>query len=212
MTPNISNHIPPNYSVWQTIELTHKVATDLIKRGIEGDFVECGVAAGNNFGAMMKASDNRRTCVGFDSFQGIPHAGVHDTVQPGIGDIDRDKTGLLESTGVSSHSVEVVRTNLKKWGLIEKRFHLIEGWFQDTIPQNTIEKIALLRLDGDLYESTSVPLKHLLPKVSIGGIVIIDDWNLIGPQKAWGEVSVKYEELTEYGEYGPKYFKITSHV
>jgi O-methyltransferase len=212
MERSISNIIPPNYSVWQTIELTHKVATDLIKQGVQGDFVECGVAAGNNFGAILHASDNRRTCIGFDSFQGIPHAGEHDSVQPGIGDIDPDKVGLLETTGVSSHSVEVVRTNLKKWKLLDKKFKLIEGWFQDTIPQNKIEKIALLRLDGDLYESTAIPLQYLIPKMSIGGVVIIDDWNLIGPQKAWSEVKVKYQEISVYGIYGPKYFKIISHV
>lgn len=213
MKPEISNIIPPNYSVWQTIELTHKVCKDVIKRGVAGDFVECGVASGSNFGAMLHAADNYRTCIGFDSFEGIPYAGKFDTVQPGIeGEIDKTKLGLLETTGVSSHSVENVRTNLKRWNLIHKKFELVQGWFQETVPNNTIEKIAVLRLDGDLYESTAVPLRYLLPKVSIGGIVIIDDWNLMGPQKAWGEMTCGYEEIEEYGVYGPKYFRITNHV
>jgi len=207
MTPHISRIIPPNYSNWQTIENTYQVCRSLIYQNIPGDFVECGVASGSNFGAMLLAAEDKRACIGYDSFEGIPWAGVNDDQQPGIGKIDRDKIGLLESSGVSSHTKEDVLFNIRKWGL-KGNYMLIKGWFQDTIPNNIIFNIACLRLDGDLYESTAIPLKYLLPKVSKGGIVIIDDWNLVGARLAWSEVEIDYVELKELGEYGPKYFKI----
>lgn len=207
MTPRISNIIPPNYSTWHTIEFTHRLCEELIKDNIPGDFVECGVASGSNFGAMLLASGGRRKCIGFDSFEGIPWAGKNDDQQPGIGDIDKANIGKLESSGVSSHSIDDVIFNIRKWNLNDN-YELVKGWFQHTIPYNTIESIAMLRLDGDLYESTAIPLKYLLTKVSKGGIVIIDDWDLSGARKAWSEVSVSYYEIVELGGFGPKYFKI----
>lgn len=196
--PFISKLIPPNYSTWQTIELTYQCAKWVVDNNIPGDFVECGVAAGNNLAAMCKAG---RFGYGFDSFEGIPWAGENDTQQPGIGEIDKSKLGLLESSGITVHTEENVRADFKKWGI--ENYHLIKGWFQDTI-QISIPKLAwisiperrpfkknwtisVLRLDGDLYESTLVCLEHLYPLLSEGGILIIDDWNLEGCRKAFND-------------------------
>lgn len=178
---NISNHIEPNYSTWQTIELTYQCAKYCIDNNIEGDFVECGVASGNNLAAMAKAG---RHAYGFDSFEGIPWAGAKDDQQPGIGKKNKEKEGILESSGITVHSAEDVQSNFERWGL--ENYHLFKGWFQVTVPLwDAPNGIAVLRLDGDLYDSTLVCLEYLYPQLTEGGILIIDDWNLAGCRRAF---------------------------
>lgn len=181
--------VHPVYSTEETLMFTYNVSNKLIKENIKGCFIECGVAAGSQIGAMKQAIiDNKsdKIIYGFDSFKGIPYASKNDNEQPGIGQIDKSKIGILETTGISSHSIESVELNFKNWGLNLENVFLIKGWFQDTIKEKSkeIKDIALLRLDGDLYESTKIPLQHLLKKVVKGGYVIIDDWNLLGCRKA----------------------------
>lgn len=199
--------VHPVYSTEETLNFTYKVSNDLIKQNIEGCFIECGVAAGSQIGAMKQAiMDNKsdKIIYGFDSFEGIPFATKNDTEQPGIGKIDKTKLGILETTGISSHSVESVMENFKLWKLSLNNVFLIKGWFQDTIKDKSkeIDKIALLRLDGDLYESTKIPLEHLFKKVVKGGYVIIDDWNLAGCRKAVlkyiNESEIKYHNEIAY--------------
>lgn len=176
---NISLRIPPNYSTWETIELSYQMAKDMIDKDIPGDWVECGVAAGNNLAAMCAAG---RRGFGFDSFQGIPWAGPNDDQQPGMTEIPEIKEGI--SSGITVHTKANVELDMKKWGI--ENYILIEGWFKDTIPgQRLIKEIAILRLDGDLYESTLIPLVELYPLLSKGGILIMDDWNLAGCRKAF---------------------------
>lgn len=175
---NISNRIEPNYSTWQTIELSYNFAKQMIDENIEGDFVECGVAAGNNLAAMCAAG---RHGFGFDSFEGIPWAGENDDIQPGM-DHKTNNVGLI-SSGISSHSFENVESDMKKWGI--ENYTLIKGWFQHTVPLFGQRPISVLRLDGDLYESTLIPLEYLYSMLSVGGILILDDWNLAGCRKAF---------------------------
>lgn len=175
---DISLRIPPNYSSWETIELSYQCCKDVIARKILGDWVECGVAAGNNLAAMCAAG---RHGYGFDSFEGIPWAGPHDEEQPGMKHPPEIKEG--PSSGVSAHTQENVELDFKKWGL--PNYTLIKGWFIDTLPHNTIDDIAVLRLDGDLYDSTMLSLLFLYHKLSVGGILIMDDWNLAGCRKAF---------------------------
>lgn len=176
--------ITPNYSTQSVFESTYRLTCEVKLKGV---IVECGVASGSNFAQMIKASIDSgidREYYGFDSFQGIPYAGVHDATQPGIGDKDMDKIGLLESSGITVHSKQSVIENLSNWGVYSDKVHLVEGWFQDTLPKNKIKSISVLRLDGDLYDSTYIALKYLYPKVEKGGLIIIDDWQLIGCRKA----------------------------
>lgn len=205
---NISNRIPPNYSSWETIERTHLVCAEAIIEGIPGDFVECGVAAGNNFGAMLSAG---RYGWGFDSFEGIPWAGEFDEQQPGIGEIPKIKEG--RSSGVSAHTLENVVLDLTKWGFKPEQYQLVKGWFEDTLPGCSVKQIAVLRLDGDLYESTYTSLENLLPKLSIGGFLIIDDWNLAGCRQAFSDyvrktrAAFELEVVFSENNNGPRYFK-----
>jgi O-methyltransferase len=161
---------------------------------VPGVVVECGVANGSQVGMMSRAlndaNDPRRFHL-FDSFEGIPMAGPKDTEQPGIGRIQHDVnaplTERLRTSGVSACSADQVKTNLRKWGCFGE-FSYHRGWFQDTVPHfHSTLPIALLRLDGDLYESTMVCLEHLYPLVAPGGLVVIDDYALAGCATAVNE-------------------------
>lgn len=209
ITRNISNVIHPNYSTWETIELTYLFCMEAVINGVPGDFVECGVAAGNNFGAMLKAG---RFGWGFDSFEGIPWKGPNDDQQPGFNELPSVMEG--KSSGISSHTVENVKKDLTKWNIDPSQYALIKGWFEDTIPVSgsLIEKISVLRLDGDLYESTLIPLEHLFPRLSVGGFLIMDDWNLAGCRKAFDDYfkdkPVGETDIAMVYENGsPRYFK-----
>jgi O-methyltransferase len=73
---------------------------------------------------------------------------------------------------------------LERWNLDLNMYEFVVGWFENTIPLNNINKISLLRLDGDLYSSTKVCLDNLHHKVQKGGYVIVDDYALAGARKA----------------------------
>lgn len=178
-------------TVWNTLEL----CLDLFKNNVEGCLVECGVYAGGHPAVMAYAADQageNRAVHLFDSFCGIPVGGPrdHEDITAAVGKGD----GSLVSSGESACSLEQVQRRLKSWGFDPNRFHYHKGWFQDTLPGIDIGKIALLRLDGDLYESTKVCLENLYPSVSVGGYVIIDDWNLQGCREA------VFEYLGKIGE------------
>jgi hypothetical protein len=186
------------YSYEATVEHSYIAAVEMIKKGIAGCFVECGVGAGAQIAAMQLAMLNAgswtlgalRQILAFDSYQGIPLAGPNDAEQPGIGAITHDVNlpikDRLCSSGQTVHSVSQVKSNLSGFGLLRENISFIEGWFQDTLPfyAKSTGPIALLRLDGDLYESTLCCLQELYPNVAAGGIVIIDDYALAGCRKA----------------------------
>lgn len=175
------------YDIAYSFKVTVNHTYDCAMRAPEGLCVECGVGAGAQIGAMLLAG---RTVIGFDSFEGIPMAGPHDTTQPGIG--EHNGSGSLISSGIASHSTDNVLGNLHKSGISADSLTLVKGWFQYTVPEFRGD-IALLRLDGDLYESTKVCLEHLLPQVVKGGIVIIDDYALDGCRKACDEYGLSGE-------------------
>lgn len=199
--------VDPNYSSMEVLQFTYDCVKEILDNNIEGDLVECGVASGNQLGAMQEClivNNQIRTIYGYDSYKGIPYATDKDDEQAGIGEIDRTKLGLLESTGITVHGKESVYYNFNRWGFATENLILVEGWFEETVPVSNHNKIALLRLDGDLYKSTKVCLQHLLSKVSKGGIVIIDDWQLTGCRKAVLEF-VKLKDIIEI--HGIAYFK-----
>jgi O-methyltransferase len=73
-------------------------------------------------------------------------------------------------------SLDHVKSNFSRYGLLDERVHFLHGWFKDTLPNAPIERLALIRLDGDMYSSTMDSLLNLYPKLSVGGYVIIDDY------------------------------------
>jgi O-methyltransferase len=76
-------------------------------------------------------------------------------------------------------SLEEVQKTFRKYGLLDDQVRFLKGWFKDTLPAAPIERLAVIRLDGDMYESTMQGLEALYPKLSIGGFIILDDWELI---------------------------------
>ena len=191
MDNRIENISQAAYSFKQTLYNSYDSVIRVVSTNIEGDLVECGVAAGSQIAcfqlALMDKNElDKRKIYAFDSFEGIPLAGEKDDQQPGIGDITHDKTlpisKRLVSSGITSHSLESVINNFKGWNLPLSNVEFVKGWFQNTIEEYSkhIDTISVLRLDGDLYESTYICLKHLYPKISKGGVLIIDDYALTG--------------------------------
>lgn len=186
-------------STQQGLQHTYLATQHVLKHQVPGALVECGVAYGAQICAMAEAArEQPRPIHLFDSFCGIPLAGVNDQDQPGIGTFVADpKLPLRErlvSSGVSASSVDNVRRNLARYGFGDN-CHYHVGWFQDTVPGSDTGPIALLRLDGDLYESTEVCLRHLFDRVSPGGAIVLDDYPLVGSRKAWEEFC-KSRDLT----------------
>lgn len=177
------------YSNIETLVFT--AVSALIHAKQHGCFVECGVAAGAQIIAMRYGAPNKLIHA-FDSFAGIPNPSNKDDQMPGIKYFTEEERLLLPNPGEQ----ELVTTGMTAVSVADFKKHLIdsgagldnleihEGWFEVTMPNNTVGDIALLRLDGDLYHSTFVCLTHLFPKVIKGGCVIIDDWELAGSKLA----------------------------
>lgn len=171
----------------ETLVATFDLARNCIERNIAGDFVECGVFGGVQCAmmarAIMLAGGSRRVHL-FDSFAGIPEPGPHDhEINTRVGyETFRDQTTC---------SMEDVQRNMRQWGIPDELLVYHPGLFADTLSAlDPHFPIALLRMDGDLYESTKTCIEYLLPDVMIGGWIVVDDWGLSGARKAAEESSV----------------------
>jgi O-methyltransferase len=140
--------------------------------GVPGDLVETGVWRGGTaiyLRAILAAlGDDERRVWACDSFEGLPEADADRfpvDVPMRFHEFDQLKVGLDE-----------VKANFARYGLLDDRVVFTKGWFRDTLPTLPVEQIAVLRLDGDMYESTIDALVHLEPKVAPGGFVIVDDY------------------------------------
>lgn len=178
---------------WGGTVQTYLLSKIVLERCPKGDFVECGCAAGAQLAVMAQAmsdKNDRRTIHAFDSFQGIPHAGPLDDQQPGIPGgaflMDRKAplSDRLKTTKISGCPLPDVQKLWDSWKFTDIPIKWHEGWFQHTLPDNDLEAIAFLRLDGDLAESTECCLTWLYDKVLPGGIIYIDDFGLLGCQTA----------------------------
>ena len=140
-----------------------------------GDFIETGVWRGGAC-IMMRAvlqayGVQDRTVWVADSFEGLPRP------NPERYPADSGDTHFkYEELAVP---IEKVRDNFNRYGLLDEQVVFLKGWFKDSLPKAPIEKLALMRLDGDMYESTMDALVNLFPKLSPGGFVIIDDFGYI---------------------------------
>jgi hypothetical protein len=205
------------YSNLITCENSFLMGNYSINNNIDGCIVECGLAAGANFALMMEGSKKSKNYYGFDSFQGIQLGNVKDVEQPGIGKFLHDPTlpeeDLLKSSGITKYSKLQVINNLTKWNLWnENNVFLIEGWIQHSLnPEiiKKIDKIAVLRLDMDMYSPTLFALKKLFPLIQKNGVLIIDDYGLAGAKKAcdeyFTEKNLKIDFIEIYGGGGPVY-------
>lgn len=162
-----------------------------VERNIAGAYVECGVWHGGSVAlaaiAILNHGDGLRDLHLFDSFAGIPEPIVGVDGERAIAEVQgRAKVGQggelvvawdYSEMGGPGSPAEVTRL-LTDIGYDETRVRIHKGWFQDTVPVSVTDvgPIAILRLDGDWYESTKVCLDHLYRQVVRGGFVIIDDY------------------------------------
>ena len=167
----------------------------LIKNDIEGDFVECGVWRG---GSMMLAAKKlislnrtQKKIFLFDTFDGMPPPEEVDS--SAINNISASTLLETNEKSVGNNvwcysALEEVKKNIKSTGYPDENIFYFKGKVEDTLPEKSIKKICLLRLDTDWYESTKHELENLYDLVSEGGIIIIDDYgHWTGAKKAVDE-------------------------
>lgn len=156
---------------------------------IPGDIIETGVWRGGASifmkGCLAANGMDDRTVWVADSFEGLP---VPSLPQDAGYDYSANKVPIL------AISLEEVQENFRRYDLLDENVKFLKGWFRDTLADAPIEKLSLLRLDGDLYESTMDALNALYHKVSPGGFVIVDDYGDFEPcRRAVDEFRSRYQ-------------------
>lgn len=143
---------------------------------IPGDLIETGVWRGGSCifmrGYLSAWEMSGRTVWAADSFAGLP-------VPTMPADQGHDYSAAVAP--ILAISLDEVKENFRKYELLDEQVRFLEGWFSDTLPGAPIERLAILRLDGDLYESTMDALNALYEKVMPGGFVIVDDYGDFEP-------------------------------
>jgi O-methyltransferase len=146
-----------------------------LERGVPGDLVETGVWRGGASifmrGVLKVYEERERTIWVADSFEGLPPP------DPTTYPADASDTHHLYTELIVPLSE--VQENFRRYGLLDNQVRFVKGWFRDTLPQLPATQFAVIRLDGDMYESTMVALQSLYPKLSPGGFAIIDDYGAI---------------------------------
>ena len=145
----------------------------VIENKVPGDFIETGVWRGGACifarGICRAYGENNRTIWVADSFEGLP--------KPNEKKYKADVKDKHYKIDLLAVTLDQVKANFKCYGLLDEQVKFLKGWFKETLPTAPIEKLAILRLDGDMYESTMDALVSLYPKVSPGGYVIVDDYH-----------------------------------
>jgi hypothetical protein len=165
---------------------------DVLAYDVPGDFIEAGVWRGGAaiflraLLALREVTD--RTVVVADSFEGLP---APDPVR-----FPADAGSRAHMIDVLSVPLEAVKANFSRFALLDAQVQFVKGWFRDTLPALAGRPWALVRLDGDLYESTMVGLESLYPDLSPGGYLIIDDY----PMKTCREAVEDFREKNAISE------------
>jgi O-methyltransferase len=152
----------------------HRAIADVVRRGVPGDLIETGVWRGGAVIFMRAAlaaygDPSRRVWVA-DSFQGLP---------PPTPGVEADRGDVHHGWTTLAVSLEQVKANFVRYGLLDERVRFLKGWFKDTLATAPIERLAIARLDGDMYASTMDAIRPLYPKLSVGGYLIVDDYGVV---------------------------------
>lgn len=152
----------------------------VLKEAVPGDCIETGVWRGGvciYTRAILAAFGvkDRKVWVA-DSFEGLP--------PPDLDKYPMDAGDALHTVAYLAVSLDEVQENFRKYGMLDDQVVFLKGFFGDTLPGAAIERIAILRLDGDMYGSTMDALEALYPKLSLGGFCIIDDYSLFNCARA----------------------------
>jgi len=150
--------------------------TQVLANGIPGDLIETGVWRGGAsifMRAILKSAGSDRSVWLADSFEGLTKPNI--TNYPAdAAELRKEGFWKFDQLAVS---VEQVKINFQKYGLLDSQVKFLKGWFRDTLPTiPSDQRFSVIRLDGDLYESTWDALSNLYEKLSPGGYCIIDDY------------------------------------
>ena len=141
---------------------------------VPGDVMECGVWRGGAAvfmkGLLAAYGVEDRLVWAADSFSGLPAPTLKE--DEGL-DLSGERFPML------AIDLETVTDLFARYGLLDNQVRFLKGWFKDTLPSAPIQELALLRLDGDLYESTMDCLRNLYGRVVPGGYIIIDDYGAL---------------------------------
>jgi O-methyltransferase len=153
----------------------------IVRHQIPGAFVECGVWKGGSSMAaalrLIQLNQPDRAFYLFDTFAGMtPPGGIDRSATSGLSAAAMLKSAPTGSKLLAFAPIDEVRNNMATTGYRPDLIHLIEGSVEETLPAQAPERIAVLRLDTDWYSSTRHELIHLFPRLSPGGILIIDDY------------------------------------
>jgi O-methyltransferase len=162
------------------LDNVRRCVVDVLERSVPGDLIETGVWKGGATilmrGVLAAYGDTDRTVFVADSFEGLPPP-------------DAESYPLDEGLDFHLHpilavSLEDVRASFERYGLLDDQVVFLKGWFKDTLPGLSGRTMSVIRLDGDLYESTMDAITNLYPLLSPGGWCIVDDYNDIPACKA----------------------------
>jgi len=178
---------------------------------VQGSIVECGVYKADSLMTFFHLSNIyepfsfTRKIIGFDTFDGFPHVSEEDnTTYAKVSHLNDVNFDLIKSV-VESQEKNKALPNISK-------IELIKGDASKTIPDYIVNNrhliISLLYLDFDLYEPTKIALEHLLPRVTLGGIVAFDELN----QAKWAGETVAFNEVVGIGNVILKKFGFDAHV
>lgn len=161
---------------------------EILKNNIDGHLIETGVWRGGATIYMKhllnKFNSDKKVFVA-DSFCGLP--------APNEEKYPADKGDSHHMVTFLAVSEEEVKSNFENFNLLDDKVIFLKGWFKDTLPLLN-ETFSIIRLDGDMYESTMDALENLYHKLSVGGYVIIDDYNIVaGCQIAVKDFREKYK-------------------
>jgi O-methyltransferase len=160
----------------QRMSNLRKLTEYVITNNIPGDLIETGAWRGGAcifMRAILKAygvHDRVIWCA--DSFEGLP--------KPDAERFPRDAGDIHHTYDSLKISLEEVKSNFEQYGLLDEQVKFLKGWFKDTLPESPIEQLAILRLDGDMYQSTAEGFLYLYDKLNPGGFVIVDDYGVLG--------------------------------
>jgi O-methyltransferase len=173
--PSMAHSMAGELRLRNVAELTQRV----LDEDVPGDLIETGVWRGGCCilmkGILQANQDTSRKVFLCDSFAGLP--------APDVAHYPRDAGLDLSIYPELAIGERVVRDNFKRYGLLDESVVTVPGWFKDTLHTVPSSQFALVRLDGDLYESTMQGLKALYPRLAPGGFIIIDDYGCL-PQCA----------------------------
>jgi O-methyltransferase len=159
---------------------------DVIRNDVPGDLLEAGVWRGGMTifmrGVLLSLGVTDRLVWVVDSFSGLPPP-----------DPEAESNARWWREADMAESLETVRANFARYGLLDDQVRFLKGFFADSLPGAPIDKLAILRMDADLYQSTADVLQNLYPRLSSGGWLICDDYlNLHDCRRAVDEYRARH--------------------